>query len=85
MSVGVASVEYLSVNNQWGSATWGQTDAQDYHYYQGSRWLYVESDQSHGTVVKWDVDPAASLMPGSFEPIVNVTYTVSSDEKVTFM
>lgn len=67
--VAATSVEYLSVNRQWGNVAPGGFE-KDYE----RGWLHVETDQSHGTVVQWQIDPSAKLMPGSFEPIVNCSY-----------
>jgi hypothetical protein len=71
---GAISVEYLAVNNQWGNATWGTSEVTDINLHRGSHWMYVETDASHGTTVGWGVDPDHTKMPGSFEPVVNVTY-----------
>ena len=68
--VSVFSVEYLSVNQQWSSTDSGG-------------WLYVESDQPHGTEVSWATSPTAADMPGSFEPVVNCTYQMTPSIPVT--
>ena len=41
----------------------------------GYNWLYVTTDQPHGTVVNWSIDPDASrLEPGSFQPTVSAAF-----------
>ena len=62
ISVSVPSVEYLAVNQEWADTSTTRS------------WLYIETDQSHSTQVIWSNDPTQSLMPGSFEPVVNCTY-----------
>ena len=58
----ITSVEYLNVNQQWSSnPVYG--------------WTFIETDAPHGASVAWGLDPEAPHMPGSFEPIVNCTYT----------
>ena len=63
----VLFVEQLSVNEQWGST--GTTNFNE------NGWLYVETDQSHGTSVSWHSDPSTNYMPGSFEPDITCTYS----------
>ncbi|CAH1774707.1 unnamed protein product [Owenia fusiformis] len=58
--VSFLSVEYLAVNMPWSP--------------NGKGWLFVETDQPHGTNVVWGSDPASVSMPGSFEQTVNCTY-----------
>ena len=60
VNVTVESSEELHVNWQWSD--------------QGYKWLYVETDEPHGTTITWGLDPAAGAMPGSFEPFVNSSY-----------
>lgn len=62
--VSVWSTEELHVNWQWAD--------------QGYKWLYIETDQPHGTQVSWGLDPAAGQMPGSFEPFVNCSYQLTA-------
>ncbi len=41
----------------------------------GYNWLWVSTDQAHGTIVQWLIDPNAyQTEPGSFQPIVESTY-----------
>ena len=73
ISVGVISAEYLALNQQWGSKKGGLQTT-----FLGSvsdAWLHVQTDQSHGTNITWGMDPDRDKMPGSFEPIVNATYS----------
>lgn len=60
------SVEYLSVNDQWGSVS---TAAHKEH-----SWLFVETDSPNAVAVQWATEPSAAAMPGSFEPAVNCSY-----------
>ena len=60
LNVSLYSAETLHVNQQWSK--------------QGYDWLYVETNEPHGTLVTWGTDPASSEMPGSFEPVVTCTY-----------
>lgn len=62
VALGIHSVEYLSVNWQWAD--------------HGYRWLHVETDRAHGTKVEWTTEPSHSLMPGSFEDVVNCSYSL---------
>ena len=63
--MGIVSVESLNVNLPWG----------DYDDYLGwspgglrdSGWLYVETDEPHGTTVRWGRDPTQPQLPGSFQ------------------
>ncbi len=59
----VISVEYLAVNWPWAQ--------------QGYNWLYVGTDRAHGAVARWDLDPHRQDMPGSFEAVVNCSYSVA--------
>ena len=63
ISVRVSSVETLAVNQQWADPA-------------GYRWLDVQTDQSHGTIVKWDFDASTKRLPGSFQPNLNCNYTL---------
>ncbi len=38
-------------------------------------WLYVETDQAHGTKVEWINDPQMGLSPGADEPILITSYS----------
>lgn len=38
-------------------------------------WLYVETDQAHGTTVQWIDDPQIGASPGADEPILVCSYT----------
>lgn len=38
-------------------------------------WLYVETDQAHGTSVQWVDDPKIGASPGADEPILVCSYT----------
>ena len=59
----INSVEYLAVNWPWADA--------------GYQWLFVQSNQAHGTTIGWSNDPAQPKMPGSFERILNCTYQIT--------
>jgi hypothetical protein len=56
----IDTVETLNLNWQWAQ--------------QGYNWLLVETDEPHGNKVTWARDAAEAAMPGSFEPLVNVTF-----------
>jgi hypothetical protein len=52
----------------------------------GYDWLFVTTDQAHGVVVDWQIDPdAARLEPGSFQPVVTAAYennfTITLDKR----
>ena len=64
----VYSIEFLAVNQNWAEYSFFDGPYNNYG------WLYIETDQSHGTRITWQNSPAAGLMPGSFEPTVNCTY-----------
>lgn len=57
----IYSVEYLAINQQWAPSD--------------DNWLVTDTDVAHSSVVAWGTDPSASSMPGSFEPIVNCSYS----------
>ena len=57
----ITSVEYLNLNQQWATS--------------GYNWMFIETDAPHGASVIWDTDKSASSMPGSFQPVVNCTFT----------
>jgi hypothetical protein len=41
----------------------------------GYNWLWVSTDQPHGTLVNWAIEPnAEKLEPGSFQPFVQSSY-----------
>ncbi len=41
----------------------------------GYNWLWVSTDQPHGTLVNWAIEPnAEKLEPGSFQPFVESSY-----------
>ena len=68
----ILNVEKLAVNQQWsgqsgipGGSSWGDV-------LRGYGWMFVGTDQPHGTVVKWNVEEHREA--GSFQPIVNVHY-----------
>ncbi|XP_013417536.1 uncharacterized protein LOC106178765 [Lingula anatina] len=65
VAVTILSVEYLAVNQPWAPSSMG--------------WLLVESNEPHGTVVSWTLDPHTNDMPGSFQPNVNCSYQVYND------
>ena len=77
--VSVPAVEYLAINQQWADEGIGNNVEESQAVglagdTPSQGWFFVETDQSHGAQVIWDTDPSQSLMPGSFEPIVNCTY-----------
>ena len=72
VKVSVYSVEILSVNQQWTQQSFWDGPYNNYN------WFYIETDQAHGTYIQWTTDPHEDRLPGSFEPMVNVTYEVSS-------
>ena len=41
-----------------------------------SSWLYIETNEPHGTQVIWATDPASPESPGADEPVLNCTYTL---------
>ena len=59
------SVESLNVNLPWGDfddyLAWSPGGLRD------SGWLYVETDEPHGTTVTWGRDPTQPQLPGSFQ------------------
>ncbi len=57
----ISSVEYLNLNHQWATS--------------GYNWLFIDTNAPHGASVSWGTDPTAHNMPGSFQPIVNCTFT----------
>ena len=59
--VSVLSVEQLAVNQQWSD-----------HSLNGYGWMFVGTDQPHGTSVKWSNESPREA--GSFQPIVNIYY-----------
>ena len=58
----ILSVEQLALNQPWADKT---TKG-------GKGWLFVGTDQPHGTIVKWSEESPREA--GSFQPIVNVFY-----------
>jgi hypothetical protein len=63
--VDVYSVEYLALNQQFSGMS----------PYFG--WMFVETNEPHGTDVQWIIDPLSAKMPGAFEPVLNCSYQVS--------
>ena len=57
----IISVEQLAVNQQWAD-----------HLLNGYGWMFVGTDQPHGTVVQWTNEQPREA--GSFQPIVNIHY-----------
>ena len=66
----VLSVEYLSLNQPWAPSSVDAREALT-----GYGWLYVETDQPHGTSVSWTADGSQSTDYGSFEPVLNCSYS----------
>ena len=57
----IVSVEQLAVNQQWAD-----------HSLNGYGWMFVGTDQPHGTVVNWINESPKEA--GSFQPFVNIYY-----------
>ena len=70
IKVAVECVEYLAVNEQWA-----KLGADSRNILTDAGWLYVETDQAHGTAVNWMVDPSQAIMYGSFETVMNCSYS----------
>lgn len=72
----IVSVEILAVNEDFSKIStfdgWNPpVDVPDNAY----DFMYVESNKAHGTKVDWLIDPSQQLSPGSYQPLLNVTYT----------
>ena len=57
---------YVTIPEPWNHDTSASTTS----------WLYVESNEPHGTSVLWGTDPAAPDSPGADEPTLNCTYSL---------
>ena len=57
----ILSVEQLAVNQEWAD-----------HSVNGYGWLFIGTDEPHGTVVKWSEESPKEA--GSFQPVVNAFY-----------
>ena len=57
----ILSIEQLAVNQQWADRS-----------VNGYNWLFVGTDEPHGTVVRWNEESPREA--GSFQPIINVFY-----------
>ena len=77
------SVESLNVNLPWGDyddyLAWSPGGLRD------SGWLYVETDEPHGTTVTWGRDPAQPQLPGSFQVSVTYRYQVCKEVQQNFV
>ena len=72
VKVAVYSVELLAVNQQWSQVSHSDEP------YNAYKWMFVGTDQAHGTAVNWNNDASAGLAPGSFESTVNVSYATGN-------
>ena len=81
--MGIVSVESLNVNLPWGDfddyLAWSPGGLRD------SGWLYVETDEPHGTTVTWGRDPAQPQLPGSFQVSVTYRYQVCKEVPADFV
>ena len=76
VKVQVLSLERLAVNQQWSQVSHWDGPYNTY------KWLYVGTNQPHGSAVIWTQDPVAGEMPGSFEEMVDVTYSPPQGEPI---
>ena len=67
----ILNVEKLAVNQQWSDKSLNGCGS-TWEVLRGYGWMFVGTDQPHGTVVKWNVEEPREA--GSFQPIVNVHY-----------
>jgi len=76
VKVSILSVEELAVNQQFTHQSHWDGPYNTYD------WFFVGTNQAHGAVVQWKQDPSASLMPGSFEELINATYAPPTGESI---
>jgi len=78
INASIRNVEYLATNMPWYKCTEVGKEC---------NWLHTDTDWAWSTKVTWGTDPAAGSQLGSFEPIVNASYslyfTVPLDEPFT--
>ena len=79
VEVQVYSVEYLAVNQQWAPVGYNGNKGNPpiYQMPTGYGWMFVETNEPHGTEVVWGSDPSMTSMPGSYQPVVNCTYQMT--------
>lgn len=72
------TVEYLGVQKPYVVENLSQRPSPwDHDASAGtSSWLYIETNEPHGTQVIWGTDPASPDSPGADEPVLNCTYTL---------
>ena len=75
IKINAINVEYLPVQKPYAPWDYGAiTHPWDLGNGITGSWLYVETDQPHGTTVQFMADPAAGASPGASEPLLVCTY-----------
>lgn len=75
IKINALNVEYLAVQKPYAPWNYGSSPQPwDLGTGMTGSWLYVETDQAHGTVVQFNSDPAVGASPGASEPLLVCTY-----------
>ena len=79
------TVEYLATQKPYAPLSYSSVPSPWSHGpgLAGS-WLYVETNQAHGTTVSWVADPLIGFSPGADEPLLNCSYSLGPGVKMGY-